>query len=104
MISHEIRTPINSISLGCAILLKTKSDLQQQLQLQQEELYDIVTDIKAASDIANRLVSDLLEHDKIEDGIMQLDLEDTNVWKIFTSTVKLFRNQVCIYFNIYIYI
>ena len=66
--------------------------------LNNKEAYDILEDVRVASDIAIHLVTDLLTQDKLEEGTMQLDKAPTQIWTLVKDTLRPFIRQVC---NIY---
>ena len=90
--SHEIRTPMNTIFMGCQMLKKQL----QEVGVSNKEAYDILEDIRVASDITIQLVSDLLTQDKLEEGTMQLDKAPTQIWTLVKDTLRPFIRQVSI--------
>ena len=88
--SHEIRTPANTVFLGCQMLHKELSDIG----CSNKEVFDILEDIRAASEVTIQLVSDLLSQDKIEEGTMQLDKAPVGIWAVVKESVRLFTSQV----------
>ena len=58
------------------------------------DMIGIIDDVKAASEIAIDLISDLLTQDKIEEGTMQLDRATVGLWHLIKESVQLFSNQV----------
>ena len=60
----------------------------------EKEVFDIIEDMKAASDVTIQLINDLLTQDKIEEGTMHLDRTPTGVWDVVKNTVQPFFSQV----------
>ena len=89
--SHEIRTPMNSVNLGLDLLRKEL--LQRQICC--HDIDEIINDISDSSQVCLELVSELLTHDKLEQGAMQLERRPTHIWSLITDTVRPFFTQVC---------
>ena len=58
------------------------------------DAFDILNDMKTASEVTIQLVSDLLTQDKIEEGTMQLDKAPVKMWSLVKESVRLFTSQV----------
>ena len=58
------------------------------------EAFEILEDIRVASDITIHLVTDLLTQDKLEEGTMQLDKAPTQIWTLVKDTLRPFIRQV----------
>ena len=93
-VSHEVRTPLNTIALA--------GDLLQEKFLRglhgQDSLH-IVSDIREACQGMLRILDDMLVYDKIEGGMLQLQLErkPINLVTFIESIINSFRDQVCKY-------
>jgi signal transduction histidine kinase len=89
-ISHEIRAPLNIVSLGMEMVTKDLTSLQQtvlpSLKPHIETLHDIGSSCSTATTILNEL---LLVH-KIEGGNLSLNRELVNVADFITSVAKPF--------------
>ena len=59
-----------------------------------KEVFDILEDMRAASEVTIQLVSDLLTQDKIEEGTMQLDKAPVGIWSVVRESVRMFTSQV----------
>jgi len=88
-VSHEIRTPLNTISLGIDLL---QSELVKVDQF--PELLEITNDLKSSGKIALDMVNDLLVYDKLEAGILKLDLDHLPAWDLITDAIRPFQLQV----------
>lgn len=80
--SHEIRTPINIISGFLEIFYKTKS-----LSDSDREDFEYV---RTAANGLLELVADVLDITKIESGLMALEIQPTNINKLFHEAVEVF--------------
>jgi signal transduction histidine kinase len=76
-ISHEVRSPLSTTSLGLDFLI----DILQAAhaagaggELNREELLELAQDCKTTCDTAIQTLSDLLLYDKIESKMLQLEL------------------------------
>ena len=90
--SHEIRTPMNTLSVGCQILKKELLEIG----CVSRDAFDVLNDMKIASDVTIQLVSDLLTQDKIEEGTMQLDKAPVGIWSVVKESVRMFTSQVSV--------
>lgn len=67
-ISHEIRTPLNTVIMGLRAL---KNDV---IRLgAPKELLVVIADLKTSTDIAVNTLNELLEYDKLREGILILE-------------------------------
>ncbi|WP_421172881.1 ATP-binding protein [Aeromonas sp. 601115] len=81
-ISHEIRTPINIISGFLELFYKTKS-----LSDSDREDFEYV---RSAANGLLELVADVLDITKIESGLMTLEIQPTDINKLFHEAVEVF--------------
>ncbi len=81
-ISHEIRTPINIISGFLELFYKTKS-----LSDSDREDFEYV---RSAANGLLELVADVLDITKIESGLMTLEIQPTDINKLFREAVEVF--------------
>jgi two-component system, sensor histidine kinase len=81
-ISHEMRTPLNTVSMGLQVLDKkliAGDDVP--------DTRSVVADIKLSCDNTVNILNDLLTCDKIESGILALEMSKLSP--------KLFLEEVC---------
>jgi len=104
-ISHEVRTPLNTVRLGMKLfeleLLKTKKamasmsmaafreELSKSIDNWMELTYDVLGNSEAAVDV----LSDLLNYDKIESGTLRLEFSMVSIFKVVTGIYKAFGLQ-----------
>ena len=88
--SHEIRTPMNTVALGLRLLEK---ELKENNFFNQD-ISEILSDVTDSCDVTLDLVSDLLTHEKIEGGTMNLDKTELRIWELIKHVAKPFVNQV----------
>jgi signal transduction histidine kinase len=90
-ISHEIRSPLSTASLGLDYLVAQMADNR----LSYEQVLEVVRDAKTATEIATSTLNDLLMFDKIETGMLEVALTDCDMWEFVNHCVKPFNIQVC---------
>ena len=116
-ISHELRSPLNSSFLGLQMLrgnvdiifdiiktirdhvIKNKSSDPGRIILkniariadEKEGLNETIELVKESSNIALETLNDMLTFDKIDEKKLKLEVEDTDVWKFVSDTVRPFR-------------
>jgi hypothetical protein len=107
-VSHEVRTPLNSVCMGLAILqaemvsfldrMRTQTRNGQQITAPGDNGVNDVTEwrelIKEVLDGAQSSVdvlNDLLNYDKIEMGTFTLELELVSVWNLVEKTFGEFK-------------
>ncbi len=78
--SHELRSPLNSIVGFSDVLL---------LNSENNDIREFVPKIKDAGKYLTRLIEDLLDIDRIELGKIRLDLQTTSINEIVASMVEL---------------
>ena len=83
--SHELRTPLNGI-IGAANLLLQEDNLESQ-----RPHLDI---LKYSSEHMLMLVSDILDHTKIEEGKMKLVNSPVNMKNFVEKNISQFRNRI----------
>ena len=88
-ISHEIRTPLNTVFLGLKLLqddfVRSNDDVSR---------VETVKDIKESCDIAINILNELLMFDKLESGILKLELKKVSPWTFVNDVIKPFFVQV----------
>jgi PAS domain S-box-containing protein len=84
-VSHEIRTPINTV-IGLSDLLAKK--------VKEPELKDYVESIRTSSQTLLGLINEILDLSKIEAGRMELKPYPTNLEKTFNDVLSIFRHRI----------
>lgn len=80
MLSHDLRTPLSSVLVSIEILSHPKHNLGDEAMRTLEQAEDNLN-----SSIA--LISELLEIEKMESGMLELDIDDTNPGKVVLSAI-----------------
>ncbi len=83
-VSHDLRTPLTSI-LGCALTLE--GSLTQE-SLSREDEHDLIGRIAANSRKLHRLLTNLLDLDRMSRGIVAPNRDDVDVLDILTRVVQ----------------
>ena len=88
-ISHEIRTPMSTIKMGLRLL-------QKELRKSKANAAHLGTleDVKTSADIALNILNDMLLYDKIQNGIMKLELSYVRPLTLLRSAIAPFMLQV----------
>ena len=82
-VSHDLRTPLTSI-LGCALTLESGFD---QGKISREDEYDLVGRIASNSRKLHRLLTNLLDLDRMSRGIVAPNRDDVDVTQIIESVL-----------------
>ena len=88
-ISHEIRTPINAVSMGLKYL---GEELPKYIQ--DRDILDSVATSQSACSVSVNILTDLLTFDKIEDGALKLDRQEVSIKELVLSATAIFHAQV----------
>ena len=83
--SHEIRTPMNGI-LGFADLLKTDG-------LKSEEMKEYISIIQSSGTRMLNIINDIVDISKIESGLMEIDLQESNINEQIKYLLTFFRPE-----------
>eukprot|EP01034_Spumella_vulgaris_P028490 gene28490-35347_t len=89
-ISHEIRSPLSTTSLGLDYLL---DQFKTNPQLTMLEVQEVVRDAKVTCEIATSTLNDLLMFDKMETGMLDIAPLDCNAHDFVADCVKAFKLQ-----------
>ena len=81
-VSHDLRTPLAAI-LGFAVTLE-----REDLELDESEVRDMATRIASNSRKLDRMVADLLDLDRLSRGIMEPNLENTDIGALVRDLVE----------------
>jgi signal transduction histidine kinase len=119
-VSHEVRTPINSISMGMNLIqqeiagalgYKSAEQLEEKLVhenprtvkeeneaksiaitgTQALEWFGLTRDILTNSEVATEVLSDFLDFDKIQSGSLQLEWTEVSIWDVLRRTCHEFK-------------
>ena len=85
-IFHEVRTPLNSLTMGLEIL-------RQGERLSASDL-EIVSEMKGASDFMTRTLNDLTSLQKIEDGKLELELSPFSMNDSISKVLSTFLGTI----------
>ena len=83
-ISHEVRTPLNSILGMCGVLLEEITDPHQRQQL---------VHIRSAGSLLLQLLNDVLDHAKIEAGQLRIEAVPFRLAELFEHCRAMFAAQ-----------
>lgn len=118
-ISHEVRTPLNSVCMGLQLVRDeaqrlTKAHTRdtndtaeeskptdemapcvstEQLQSKLTDMLDLSEDIFNSAHSAVDVLNDLLNYDKVESGTMVLELTVLDIWTLIERTTSEFSQQ-----------
>jgi signal transduction histidine kinase/ActR/RegA family two-component response regulator len=94
-VSHEIRTPINTISMGMSLIKDTLMKLLHDSEFRANKLYNDVTqslevieDVSLSCDTAVSVLNDLINYDKIENQLMKIECKLVPVCSIIQKTLR----------------
>ena len=113
-VSHEVRTPLNSVCMGLALLQEeiTRSigfrSVDSMLEKDDQEIveackkkgdqkadsfefFKLVTEVQANAQSSVDVLNDLLNYDKVESGTLSLDLSAIPIWDLIEATVNEFK-------------
>lgn len=71
-VSHEMRTPMNTIMLGLRLMTEA---LNASSVAKDDECYKVMKDIRLSCELALNKLNNILDHDKLEQGIYQIETE-----------------------------
>ena len=95
-ISHELRTPLNIACIGLDIISEACKD---KSKFQSNKNQQFITDIRESLQEAIQILNELLMYDKIESGVLELDINPFNAIELLQS-IEIFEVQVCLINNI----
>ena len=86
--SHDLRTPLTSISGSVSLLLDNYSDLSP------DERHKLLSDVFTESIWLNRFVENLLSLTRIDDHLMKINIRPELVEEVIGETVSLVRRRL----------
>jgi signal transduction histidine kinase len=89
-ISHELRTPINTVYLGLKLITK---QLKNSNDPKDSENYDTLCDVNLSCMAAMDILNDLLCYEKLESGILELHKQEMFILPFLSQSVALFSVQ-----------
>mmetsp|Transcript_25549 Transcript_25549/g.37741 ORF Transcript_25549/g.37741 Transcript_25549/m.37741 type:complete len:917 (+) Transcript_25549:144-2894(+) len=112
-ISHEMRTPLTTVSLGIKLVAReiqsllpanataiddrrTVANVDRPIQVSREKLDDfsaLLENIGGSTDAAVLILNDLLQYDRIKFGNIDMNFEILNVMELMLTTTRLFEIQ-----------
>ena len=87
-----MRTPLNSACIGLDILSETSKD---KSKFQSSKNKQFITDIRKSLQEAIQILNELLMYDKIESGVLELDINPFKAIELMQS-IEMFEVQVCL--------
>ena len=87
-----MRTPLNSACIGLDILTETSKD---KSKFQSSKNKQFITDIRKSLQEAIQILNELLMYDKIESGVLELDINPFKAIELMQS-IEMFEVQVCL--------
>jgi len=88
-ISHEIRTPLSAVTMGLQVL---SEDLRSAGAT--DAMLATVKTLEHASDVAVDILNDLLLYDKLDSGLLKLDVQQIPFIPFVTEIMEPFQLQV----------
>ena len=95
-VSHEMRSPLNTVTIGLDLL---KKDLRTSNSPKKTQMVETLADMKNQCDAAIEILNDLLNYEKLDSGIMTLDKAQVQAWSLLTGSVQPFYIQVRLRFG-----
>ena len=92
-ISHEIRTPLNTVFLGMSYIKDELIGIAPLVSEYVEPILDTVNEVNSCCEVALSIVNDLLTFDKLEEGKMAIEVQETEIERYVTETIKPFEIQ-----------
>ena len=93
-LSHEVRTPMNVIQINLETINDKICTLKPRLSFQDyEELIDITNESVESSEVAVNVLNEILEVDKISQGLEKYEKENINFGKFIEKTCRIFAGK-----------
>ena len=89
-ISHEVRTPMNTIFLGLKLLQKEIHNYSSDV------LLDVIKDLKSSATTALFTLNDMLAFDKILRNSLEVEVEKVRPWPLLREVIAPMLVQVLI--------
>jgi len=88
-ISHEMRTPLNTAVMGLQYLRSELNKVDGS-----DEIITILDEVSGACEISVTILSEMLDFDKLQSGLMTIELESANIKDFLKTTISPFYLQV----------
>ena len=95
-ISHEIRSPLATTSLGLDYLIE---QIRAGRITSLDEVLEVVIESKVTCELATTTLNELLMFDKMETGMLGLTKVDCDAWDFVQNCVHPFSLQVCFFIH-----
>ena len=92
-ISHEIRTPLNTVFLGMSFIKSELINIAPLVSEYVDPIIETVNEVNNCCEVALSIVNDMLTFDRLKEGMMSLELKETEIEWYIKDTVKLFDIQ-----------
>ena len=94
-IFHEVRVPLNAITLGLANLRADANSARSELDaVWTEERRDVLNIVHEQCLVVGRILNDVLSMQKLDDGAMTLQLEPFSLESMILSTMQSFQPSI----------
>ena len=93
-ISHDLRTPLASVTGALDNLLEAEGGSRDQIQLDRDARLDLLENAKEQADRLNRLVGNLLEMTRLEAGALKLNRIDTDMHDVIGAAVASAKDRI----------
>jgi len=90
-ISHEMRTPLNTAAMGLQYLRSEMIKADTNLVL-----VDILDEVRGACEISVTILNEMLDFDKLQTGLMKLEVEEIPVKDFLITVISPFHVYVSI--------
>mmetsp|Transcript_331 Transcript_331/g.616 ORF Transcript_331/g.616 Transcript_331/m.616 type:complete len:888 (+) Transcript_331:132-2795(+) len=87
-ISHEVRTPMNTVCMGLKLLENGITKCSDENNELIQDLVEITHDLQASAESAVTVLNDLLNYDKIESGTLKLEFSNIDLWELVRTSVR----------------
>lgn len=93
-LSHEVRTPMNVVQMNLETISDKICNIKPRLSFQDyEELLDITNESVESSEVAVNVLNEILEVDKISQGLDKYEKENINFGKFIEKTCRIFAGK-----------
>lgn len=98
-VSHEVRTPLNSVCMGVSLIQQEFKKYEKQLRKKKDPVtpedivrwYCMAQDVSNNIDVAVGVLNDLLNIDKIKMGSFKFEMEALPTWDLIEQTTSEFK-------------